>query len=84
MFSEKTTGWFVVFITECPVQYGKYFSSLSYFATYFTSLQVSEIIAKYEKRGKYLPILHEAMCDNYFIVKSLLQSNVVKIILLTY
>ena len=29
------------------------------------------IKAKYEKRGKYLPILHEAACDNYFIVKCL-------------
>ena len=28
-----------------------------------------EIIAKYQKRGKYLPIMHEATCDNYFIVK---------------
>ena len=30
-----------------------------------------EITAKYEKRGNYLPILHEAACDNYFIVKCL-------------
>ena len=29
------------------------------------------ITAKYEKRGKYLSILHEATCDNYFIVKCL-------------
>ena len=29
------------------------------------------ITAKYEKRGKYLPILEEATCDNYFIVKCL-------------
>ena len=28
-----------------------------------------KVIAKYEKQGKYLPILHEAMCDNYFVVK---------------
>ena len=41
-------------------------------ATYFKSL--SEIIAKYEKQGKYLPILHGATCDNYFIVKCLLKS----------
>ena len=26
-------------------------------------------MAKYEKRGKYLLILHETTCDNYFIVK---------------
>ena len=51
--------------------YGKYFPSFSYFATYFTSLQASEITAKYEKQGKYLPILHEATCDNYSIVKYL-------------
>ena len=44
----------------------------------------SDIIAKYEKRGKYLPILHEATCDNYLIVKCLLKSNVAWVILLTY
>ena len=46
---------YVVVIARCRVQYGKYFPSFSYFATYFTSLQVSEITAKYEKRGKYFP-----------------------------
>ena len=44
----------VVVITRCWVQYGKYFPSFSYFATYFMSLWASEIIAKYEKREKYL------------------------------
>ena len=39
------------------------------------SLKASEIIAKYEKQGKYLPILHETKCDNYFIAKCLLKSN---------
>ena len=34
-----------------------------------------EIATKYEKRGKYLAILHEATCDNYFIAKCLLKSN---------
>ena len=43
-----------------------------------------QIIAKHEKRGKYLPILHEATCDNYFIVKWLLKSNVARAILPTY
>ena len=33
------------------------------------------IYEKYEKPGKYLPILHEATCTNYFIVKSLLKPN---------
>ena len=37
----------------------------------FSHILQLEIIAKYEKRGKYLPILHEATCDNYFIVKCL-------------
>ena len=37
--------------------------------------EASEITAKYEKRGKYLPILHEATCDNYFIVKCLFYLN---------
>ena len=46
---------YVVVIARCRVQYGKYFPHFSYFATYFTSLYVSEITAKYEKRGKYSP-----------------------------
>ena len=29
-------------------------------------------MAKYDKRGKYFPILHEATCDNYFIFKGAL------------
>ena len=62
-------------IARCRVQYGKYFPSFSCFATF-------EIIAKNEKRGKYLSILHEATCDNYFIIKCLLKSNVVRVILL--
>ena len=41
------------------------------------------LIAKYEKRGKYLPIFHKATCNNYFIVKCLLKSNVLGIVLLT-
>ena len=43
-----------------------------------------KIITRYEKRGKYLPILHEATRDNYFIVKYLLKSNVARVIVLTY
>ena len=35
------------------------------------------IIAKYEKRGNYLPTLHEATCDNYSIVKCLFKSNII-------
>ena len=67
----------VVVIARCRVQYGKYFPSFTYFATYFTSLQGSEIRAKYEKKGKYFPILHEATCNNYFD-KYLLKSNVAR------
>ena len=72
----------VVVIARDRNQYGKYFPSFLYFATYFTSLQASEIMAKYEKRGEYLPILYEEKCDNYFIVKCLLQSNVARVFLL--
>ena len=43
---------------------------------------IYEIIAKYEKRGKYLPIWHKAMCDNSFIVKCYLKSNVSRIMYL--
>ena len=64
--------WYVAVIVRCRMQYGKYFLI---FCSLFTSLYASEIIAKYEKRGKYLPILQEAMYDNYFIVKCLLRSN---------
>ena len=74
---------YVVVIARCRVQYRKYFPSSSYFATYFTSIYVSEIIVKYEKRVKYLPILHEATFDNYLIVKCLLKLNVSRVILLT-
>ena len=48
----------------------------------YTSLYASKIIAKYERQGKYLSILHEAMCNNYFIVKCLLKSNVARGILI--
>ena len=43
----------------------------------------NKIIANYKKRGKFLPVLHEAMCDNYFIDKCLLKSNIARVILLT-
>ena len=52
---------------------GNIFRSSAFFAT----------LVKYEKRGKYLPILHEATCDNYFIVKCLLKWNTARAILLT-
>ena len=54
------------------------------FSKVLISLQfIFEIIAKYEKRGKYLPIFQEVTCDNYFIVICLLNSNVGIIILIT-
>ena len=36
-------------------------------------------LGEYEKRGKYLPILHESTCDNYFTVQCLLKSNVARV-----
>ena len=45
---------------------------------------MSEIIAKYKKRGKYLLILHEATCDKSFTVNCLFESNIARVILLTY
>ena len=45
-------------------------------------IKANELIEKYEKLRKCLPILHEAMCDNYFIVKCLLKSNIARVILL--
>ena len=38
---------------------------------------------KIQERGRYLPILHEATCDNYFIVKYLLKPNTARDILFT-
>ena len=51
--------------------------------SHILQLILQQIIAKYEKRGKYMLILHEATCDNYFVVKWLLKSNVARTILLT-
>ena len=30
--------------------------------------KIWKIIAKYEKQGKFYPILHDKMCDSYFVV----------------
>ena len=61
------------------MQYERDFPSLPYLATYFTSLKASEIIAKYMKQGKYLPILHAAMRDNYFIAICFLKPNMTRV-----
>ena len=37
-------------------------------ANIFLVSHILLIIAKYEKRGKYQPILHGKLCDNYIIV----------------
>ena len=58
-----------VVIAQYREKFVKYFQSFSNFAIYLTSLQASEIIAKYVERGKYLPILQETTWSNYFIVK---------------
>ena len=42
---------------------------------------MSEIKAKYEEREKYLLILHEAKCHNYFIVKCSLVTNCIELAL---
>ena len=41
------------------VQYDRYFSNFSYFAIYFTNLQASETIAKYENEEKICHICHK-------------------------
>ena len=41
------------------------------FSEFLISCSLFKIIAKYEKLGKYLPILNEETCENYFIVKHL-------------
>ena len=73
----KSLPLYVDVIARCRVEYGKYFPRFSYFAAIL-------LLAKYEKRGKYLPILQEATCDNYLIIKCLLKSNASRVILLTY
>ena len=56
------------------------FSEFLIFCNYLNG----KLIGKYEKRGKHLPILHEATRDNYFIVKCLFKSNESRVVLLTY
>ena len=41
------------------------------FSEFLIFCSLFKIIAKYEKLGKYLPILNEETCENYFIVKCL-------------
>ena len=62
---------YVVVITRCQVQILQLISG------------AFEIIMKYEKQGKYLALMHGVTCDNYFIVKYLMKSNVASIVLLT-
>ena len=83
--SRNKNTWLRLKLTKkmSRVQYWEYFPSFSYFATYLTFRRV-KIIAKYEKGGKYLPILHEATCDNYFIFKCSLKSNLATVFSLTY
>ena len=81
-FTERFGSIFMTFVSSCyrtvPSVIWEYFPSFWYFATYFTSLQTSEITEKYEKRGKYWPILHEATLSfNTF-------SNVARVVLLTF
>ena len=51
-----------------PSAIWEYFPSFSYFA-------------KNEKRGKCLPVLHEATFDNYFIINCLFKLNTVRVML---
>ena len=41
------------------------------FSEFLIFCNLFKITAKYEKLGKYLPILNEETCENYFIVKCL-------------
>ena len=54
------SGGYALVITWHRVQYSKYFPSFSNFAIYFKGFQAREVTQEYEKKGKYLPILHEA------------------------
>ena len=87
--SPLVASWFQIMIgNSCyptvPNVISEKFSEFLNFGIYFTSLYRNEIMKKHEKRGKYLPILHEATFNNYFIVKSSLKSNVLRAILLNY
>ena len=57
------------------MQQEKYFPSISHFVYFLKTT------AKYKKGVKYMPILHEATCDNYFTFKCLLKSNIARVIL---
>ena len=59
------------------MQHGKYFHEIFIFCNLL--IVNLSIIAKYEKRGKYLPILHYPKCDKHFIVKYLLKSNAARV-----
>ena len=50
-----------------------------YFSTYFPHLKPFQIIAKFEKKGKYTPLLHGGTCNKYFLVECLLKSNLFSI-----
>ena len=52
---------------RCREQYGNVSQVFHILQLHCTSLEASEIMVKYEQRGKYMPILHEVTCNNYFI-----------------
>ena len=80
--TERFGSIFMTFVSSCyrtvPSVIWEYFPSFWYFATYFTSLQTSEITEKYEKRVKHWPILHEATLSFNAC------SNVARVVLLTF
>ena len=64
----------VVVIARWWVQYRNYFPIFLYFGSYLTRIQVSEIMTKYEKWRKYLPMFHQATCDTTLLLNAWAQN----------
>ena len=75
---------YVIAITRWRFQYRKCPANFLCFANCLTSFQASKIVPHYEKQKEYFPILHEAIWNNYFIVKCLLKLNMARGFLLTF
>ena len=45
----------------------------------FRVSHILQLILQAFKRGKYLPILHQTTCDNYFVIKCFVKLNMVSV-----
>ena len=77
---------YAVVSAQCRVKNEKYFPRFSYLELISQASKRVEVIAKYEQitRKLFAIKLHEVTCDNYYIVKYLMKSNMTRFFLLTY